>query len=160
MHYSDIATPGNYGAWGALSHVGETTSAKYAALLRYLSDNNQDRDGDGVPNTRDAFPDNPQEWLDTDKDGIGNHTDTDDDGDGLPDTWEAQYGLNPLDARDAAGDLDNDGLSNLLEYQKGTDPLKLDSDGDGMTDQQESSAGRNPSVNEPAVMQVIDGILP
>ena len=29
-----------------------------------------DRDGDGVPDLEDAFPDNPGETLDTDEDGV------------------------------------------------------------------------------------------
>ena len=46
----------------------------------------------------------------------------DDDRDGMPDTWEIQYGLNPLNAADGAADTDGDGDSNLTEYQNGTDP--------------------------------------
>ncbi|AMS28475.1 MAG TPA: pectate lyase [Hyphomonadaceae bacterium] len=37
----------------------------------------------------------------------------DSDGDGLPDAWEIQYKLNPDDARDAALDPDQDGISHL-----------------------------------------------
>jgi hypothetical protein len=48
----------------------------------------------------------------------------DSDGDGLPDAWETAHGLDPFDPSDAAGDLDHDGLSNLLEYQLKTDPAK------------------------------------
>ena len=44
-----------------------------------------DRDGDGVPDDQDAFPDDPNEWLDTDEDGIGNNADPDDDNDGVLD---------------------------------------------------------------------------
>ena len=79
-----------------------------------------DRDGDGVPNHRDAFPDDRNEWLDTDHDGIGNNADTDDDGDGIPDRVEKANGLNPLKASDASGDLDRDGFSNFIEYMQGT----------------------------------------
>lgn len=82
-----------------------------------------DRDGDHVLNAQDAFPDDPAEWLDTDADGVGNNADLDDDNDGMPDTWELQYGLDPLDAADAHLDSDNDGDSNLQEYNNGTDPL-------------------------------------
>lgn len=107
-----------------------------------------DRDGDNVANGTDAFPDNPAEWLDTDGDTIGNNADTDDDGDGLPDQWEKDNGLNPLDKSDAAGDNDKDGLSNLQEYISKTNPNKADSDGDGMNDKQELDANRNP--NDPS----------
>jgi hypothetical protein len=34
-----------------------------------------DRDGDGVSNDKDAFPDNPYETKDTDKDGWGDNSD-------------------------------------------------------------------------------------
>ena len=80
-----------------------------------------DSDGDGFPDSCDAFPDDSSEWLDTDGDGIGNNSDPDDDNDGMPDTWENQYGLNQL-VDDASNDLDGDGWSNIKEYERGTDP--------------------------------------
>jgi hypothetical protein len=58
---------------------------------------------------------------DNDGDGIPDVDDPDDDNDGMPDDWEAQYGLNPL-LNDAALDKDEDGYSNLEEYEAGTDP--------------------------------------
>jgi hypothetical protein len=126
MHFMDTATSSRYGAWGALEHIGQTSSPKYDTLLNYLSANNPDRDGDGRANTQDAFPDNPNEWLDTDKDGIGNNADTDDDNDGMPDTWEIKYGLNPLNAADSSLDKDNDSATNLQEYRRGSDPTVVD----------------------------------
>ena len=83
-----------------------------------------DRDDDGYNDDVDAFPDDPNEWLDTDGDGIGNNADEDDDGDGMPDSWEKQYGLDPL-TDDAGGDLDGDGVSNIDEYKGGTDPSQV-----------------------------------
>jgi len=59
---------------------------------------------------------------DTDGDLIANHIDTDDDNDEMPDDWEILHGLNPLDPSDASLDFDGDGLSNLTEYQIGSDP--------------------------------------
>jgi hypothetical protein len=44
------------------------------------------------------------------------------DADGMPDTWETRYGLNPNDPADAGLDADGDGLTNLEEYKVGTDP--------------------------------------
>ena len=81
-----------------------------------------DTDGDGYNDSVDAFPDNGAEWVDTDGDGTGNNADTDDDQDGMPDTWETMYGLNPLDGTDANSDLDGDGISNLDEYSSGSNP--------------------------------------
>ena len=72
--------------------------------------------------------------VDTDGDGIGDNADTDDDDDGMPDEWEKKYdGLDPL-VDDAAGHIDDDGLSNLEEYQCNTDPTLRDTDGDGVND--------------------------
>ena len=81
-----------------------------------------DTDGDEVLDCEDAFPDNGDEWEDFDEDGIGNNADLDDDDDGMPDTWESAYGLNPFYAGDADTDLDGDGLSNLDEFLDDRDP--------------------------------------
>jgi hypothetical protein len=51
-----------------------------------------------------------------------NHTRADFDMDGIPDFFEALYGLNTNDMSDAAGDLDGDSMSNLAEFIAGTDP--------------------------------------
>ncbi|MDG1783575.1 MAG: hypothetical protein P8H52_08260, partial [Porticoccaceae bacterium] len=54
----------------------------------------------------------------------------DSDGDGMPDTWEAQYGLDPLDPFDAASDFDNDGYTAIEEFLADTIPTgSLDLDG-------------------------------
>ena len=66
------------------------------------------------------------------------------DNDGMPDEWEKLYGLNMYDASDANLDKDNDGLTNLEEYQKGTIPTNPDSDGDGLKDGDEIRAGTKP----------------
>ncbi len=81
---------------------------------------------------------------DNDSDGIPDYRDTDDDNDGMPDTWETQYGFDPKDAMDAINDADGDTLTNLQEYQAGTNPTSQDSDSDGMTDDWEMFYGFNP----------------
>ena len=53
----------------------------------------------------------------------GTTADTDDDNDGMPDTWELKYGLDPL-KDDAADDPDGDGVSNIDEYNLETEPNK------------------------------------
>lgn len=64
--------------------------------------------------------------------------------DGIPDSWELTYGLNPEDPSDAFQDLDGDGLVNLEEFLAGTDPTNPDSDGDGVNDRDELKGGTNP----------------
>ena len=50
----------------------------------------------------------------------------DSDGDGMPDVYEVENGLDPLDDSDAQQDADGDGFSNLDEYQQGSDPNDID----------------------------------
>ena len=97
-----------------------------------------------MADVNDAFPTDPLEWTDTDGDLIGNNADLDDDGDGMPDSFEGVYGLDPL-SDDAGWDNDGDGLTNLQEYQQGTDPTKIDTDGDGMPDGYEAGYGFDPT---------------
>lgn len=69
-----------------------------------------DSDGDGVHDGIDPFPNNSQEWLDTDGDGIGNNADMDDDNDGVYDHLDAF----PLDSEYHL-DSDLDGLADELD---------------------------------------------
>jgi uncharacterized repeat protein (TIGR01451 family) len=62
---------------------------------------------------------------DNDDDGEADIFDEDDDNDGMPDWWENENGLDPLDAGDADDDPDMDGLTNLEEFLGGTDPNEL-----------------------------------
>ncbi len=66
------------------------------------------------------------------------------DGSGIPDWYEMKYALEPGSAALAATDSDGDGLTNLQEYQRRTDPHNADSDGDGLSDSQEVALGTNP----------------
>lgn len=67
-----------------------------------------DADGDGVSNGWDHCPNNPYDWLDSDRDGIGNRSDPDLDGDGIPNDEDA--------------DRDDDGFDDAAEVAAGTDP--------------------------------------
>ncbi len=59
----------------------------------------------------------------------------DDDGDGMNNGFEDQYGLDKDDPNDANIDgSDGDGLTNLEEFNLGTDPTSADSDGDKRPD--------------------------
>jgi len=69
--------------------------------------------------------------------------------DRLPTHWETLYGLDPEEFRFGQGmngDPDLDGLSNLLEFEYGLDPLDPDTDGSGEIDGSEIAAGRDPAT--------------
>jgi len=86
----------------------------------------------------------------------------DSDGDGIPDWWEIRWGYNRLDSADASTDDDNDGSTNLDEYQDDTDPTNPDTDGDGILDGDEgtlvaiANAGEDQSVIDGDVVS-LDG---
>lgn len=100
-----------------------------------------DSDDDGYIDILDEFPQNPSEWFDFDKDGIGDNQDLDDDNDGLSDLLEAQYGTDPNNA-----DTDGDGITDFQEIELKSDPLNADedTDGDGYTNLEEKMFGTNP----------------
>jgi len=86
-------------------------------------DNDKDIDGDGVPNDKDAFPYDPAETTDTDKDGIGDNADL------------KSKGGKWIDNRPATPDTDSDGLfdpeDNCISLPN---TLQTDSDGDKIGD--------------------------
>ena len=55
-------------AWSGAKTVSITQSSSPVVV---------DSDGDGVPDSQDAFPKDPKEWKDSDGDGIGDNADTD-----------------------------------------------------------------------------------
>lgn len=81
--------------------------------------------------------------------GVGAPSETaDSDGDGLTDSWETSYGLDPNDPSDASLDPDGDGLTNQDEFLLQTDPTAADTDSDGIPDGFEASYGLNPAVDD------------
>jgi len=63
----------------------------------------------------------PYKNCNADQPSLKPNADKDSDMDGMPDEWEKKYGLNPnLD--DANRDMDDDGFTNLEEYDSGTNP--------------------------------------
>lgn len=95
-----------------------------------------------------------QYLADTDEDGLPNLIEKeigsdpynpDTDGDGLPDGYEAlTLGTDPTKpdtddngVLDCDEDFDEDGLTNLQEYEQGTEPYNEDTDGDGLKDGEE-----------------------
>ena len=115
-----------------------------------------DDDNDGVSDTDDAFPLEPEEWEDKDSDLIGDNLDADIDGDGVGDD------LNHNDIPDHEEmDLDGDGVPRAGSVPWDEFPLDpkewrdtdgdgigdnadIDDDGDGWSDVEEKKAGTNP----------------
>jgi len=81
-----------------------------------------DEDGDGVPVPTDVFPWNPNDWTDTDGDGLGDNFENliinfaQTDGDSGNDYIQSFAEVLPDD------DFDGDGLSNMDEFLYRTDP--------------------------------------
>ncbi len=91
-----------------------------------------DSDGDRVPDTIDAFVSDPNEWIDTDDDGVGNNTDPDDDNDGISDELEL---INLFDPWSYDTDPDTDGIANEVDNcPLLTNPNQDDNDNDGFGD--------------------------
>ncbi len=83
--------------------------------------------------------------------GADNPIFTDADRDGLDDAWETAHGLNP-NLNDRNADPDDDGLTNVAEFQAGTLPDTVDSDGDGIPDGLEVLLGTDPAVADAATV--------
>ncbi len=71
--------------------------------------------------------------------------DIDNDADGMQDAWEWLNQLDDTDPADANADIDEDGLTNLEEFNLGTDPNNADTDNDGVNDGDEDEAGTSPT---------------
>ncbi len=82
----------------------------------------------------------------------------DTDRDRLPNAYEAKFAfLDPNDPSDAAQDEDEDGLTNLQEFEEGTEPDQNDTDQDGLLDGPEIEAGTRPRVADSDRDGLLDG---
>ena len=146
-----------------------------------------DSDGDEIPDGEEEGHGCDPMSGDTNLDGVpdgeqlaagGDPAAPDTDGDGMPNEWETAQGLDPL-VDDAADDPDDDGKTNLEEFEGETyptvddedwdkdgmpndwedeydlDPTEDDAgedpDGDGRSNLEEFEGGTDPSVEDPPV---------
>jgi len=93
-------------------------------------------DGDILPDVSDWSPLDPNEWLDTDGDGIGNNADNDDDNDGISDSQEILDGTDPL-----SSDSDADSYDDSVDLFPINPNEWVDTDGDGVGDNSDSHPG-------------------
>jgi hypothetical protein len=104
----------------------------------------RDKDKDGIPDINDKCPNTPSgEQADSNGCSDSQRFSCND---AIPDSWRKKYfGAVKCDGDGAAdADPDKDGLTNLQEFNYGTNPNLSDTDGDGFTDGQEVKAGTNP----------------
>jgi len=92
---------------------GSASDVAWAAADLEALDASPDRDGDGVADADDAFPDDPNESADTDGDGLGDNAET---GTGVY-VSPTDTGTQPDDA-----DSDGDGFNDGDEVTAGSDP--------------------------------------
>ncbi len=118
-----------------------------------------DDDGDLITNRNEYLAGTNPRSSDTDGDGVPDlaeiaspeldpNSDADADGDRLPDDWENYFFGSDTIRGLANMDNDDDGLSNLEEYQHNTDPHNYDTDGGGLSDGEEVMLESDP--NDPA----------
>ncbi|MGD1073641.1 MAG: Ig-like domain-containing protein [Bryobacteraceae bacterium] len=78
---------------------------------------------------------------------------------GIPISWALAYGLNSNDPLLPFEDPDHDGLTNLQEFQLGTNPINPDTDGDGLTDGDEvNKYHTNPLLADTDGDEIPDGV--
>lgn len=88
---------------------------------------------------------------------LSNSTDTDNDG--IPDTWELKFGLNPV-VSDASESVNSSGISNLEAYESGVNPWTLESLSDGASGTApatEITGGKPVTLSWTAPLSRIDG---
>ncbi|MCK4566669.1 MAG: M28 family peptidase [Candidatus Thorarchaeota archaeon] len=135
------------------NHRGTSTGFE----VSYVYDS--DIDNNDVPDSEEFWFGFDVELFSTDQDSdtlsdafemiIGTDWESPDtDSDILPDNWELDYGLDPLNSSDALDDEDGDTLTNLEEFTYGSNPLLIDSDNDEIPDRWEIDNGLDPSVND------------
>jgi len=135
---------------------------KYNLNPILASDANEDLDNDGWDFNRNFILSDGERYTNLEE--YWNNTNprvNDTDGDGMPDGWEAFYGLNATDSSDANDDFDSDGYdsnrdtfvsseekyTNYEEFLNNTTPNNNDTDEDGMWDGWEVFYNLNPLDN-------------
>ena len=123
---------------GYISYQVDGTADKGFFRLKYTDKPTTDPDYDDFDGDTIS---NLEEIIDYGSDPLKADTD----GDGMPDNYEVTYYFDPNN-NDGGSDYDQDGLTNLQEYNLATDPTYRDTDSDGMDDGFEVTYLLNPLI--------------
>jgi cytochrome c peroxidase len=118
-----IDTPSLLGAWNSAAYLHDGSAATLLDVLTTRDTNDQH----GVTSTLTTNQLSDLVAYLQSIDGSANDEPEDLDNDGISDSWERRFGLDPQNTTDAALDFDNDGATNLSEFLAGTDPLEPNS---------------------------------
>jgi YVTN family beta-propeller protein len=118
-----IDTPSLIGTWASAPYLHDGSAATLLDLLTTRNINNQH----GVTSTLTTNQLSDLVAYLQSIDGNTNDVPEDSDNDGISDSWERRFALDPQNSADAALDLDNDSASNLAEFLAGTEPLEPNS---------------------------------
>ncbi|NUM54272.1 MAG: choice-of-anchor D domain-containing protein [Candidatus Hydrogenedentes bacterium] len=115
-------SPTANGSKSATYEIATTDPDNPIVTIQLVGNGVGDDDGDGVPASLDAFPNNPFDWNDTDGDGMGDNFEqmiidaAQNDSDPTNDWIQTFDDVLPFD------DFDNDGHENIQEFIFRTDP--------------------------------------
>jgi len=118
-----IDTPSLLGAWDSAPYLHDGSAATLLDVLTTRNTNDQH----GITSTLTTNQISDLVAYLQSVDGTTNDVPEDLDNDGMSDSWERRFGLDPQNAADAALDSDNDGATNLAEFFAGSDPLESNS---------------------------------
>jgi len=114
-----------------------------------------DSDGDGIEDSQDAFPQDPDESADLDGDGVGDNSDEDIDGDNIANK-EDSFPTDATESQDSDGDgigdnsdedIDGDGVVNAEDQFPSLASESSDLDGDGIGDNSDDDIDGDGVVN-------------
>ncbi|MHA1950799.1 MAG: M28 family metallopeptidase [Candidatus Thorarchaeota archaeon] len=141
------------GLYTLTMHNSATQSIGFELIYSYDSD----IENNGVLDSQEFWLDSEYYITDADSDGLTaaeelflgtDDNNIDSDLDTLPDKFEVDNGLDPIDPSDGSADEDDDGLTNAQEYSAGLNMFSADSDQDLMPDLWELENGLNPLLDD------------